>query len=221
MADTTVLDALKSVPDYLKALGDDVIAATSFIKVLSDALPDETRSIVVEVVNLTSRGLQKGQEGFDSGGFGPALPDPSIPPFSTRLFTVESSGLATGVIGNVAYIVEGLGRSFNVHFSNPFVGGNTQSVQSSVDDVLDIRGDISNGNHTHARYLVMDRSPPFPNIQKEWRSCPKCQGMHFAGLPGEGICPAGGRHTHTNSFAYDMVERAPVTFGQERIPTLA
>jgi hypothetical protein len=43
------------------------------------------------------------------------------------------------------------------------------------------------------------------NFQGDWRSCPKCQGMHFAGFPNfKGVCPAGGQHEQTNSFAYEM-----------------
>jgi hypothetical protein len=42
--------------------------------------------------------------------------------------------------------------------------------------------------------------------QPGWRSCPKCQGMHFAGFPDfKGVCPAGGQHEQTNSFAYVMM----------------
>jgi len=39
--------------------------------------------------------------------------------------------------------------------------------------------------------------------QGGWRSCPKCQGLHFAGFPDfKGVCPAGGQHEQTGSFAY-------------------
>ena len=39
--------------------------------------------------------------------------------------------------------------------------------------------------------------------QDGWRSCPKCQGLHFAGFPDfKGICPGGGQHEQTGSFAY-------------------
>ncbi|MFL9910312.1 hypothetical protein [Paraburkholderia sp. RL17-337-BIB-A] len=42
-------------------------------------------------------------------------------------------------------------------------------------------------------------------LQHGWRSCPKCQGMYYAGfVPFEGVCPAGGQHSHAKSFAYSM-----------------
>jgi hypothetical protein len=42
-------------------------------------------------------------------------------------------------------------------------------------------------------------------IQDGWRSCPKCQGMHYGVFPNfKGVCPAGGEHEQTNSFAYTM-----------------
>ena len=59
-------------------------------------------------------------------------------------------------------------------------------------------------------------------IQSGWRSCPKCQGMHFAGFPGKGVCPAGGQHDQTNSFAYamefDSVDSAQVQTGWASCP---
>jgi ribosomal protein S27AE len=200
---TDILEFIKGIPDELKALGDALVATKDFLNQLSDILPNESRTILVEILNLTSRQLRKDSDSFDSGGFGSRLPEIFIPPFSNDVFIVESSG--AGVIGNVSYAVDGA-STFNVHFSNPFVGGNTQSVQSNVDDILSILGDISNGNHTHARYVVLNRNGPFPKVQNDWRQCPKCQGMHFAGFPDfKGVCPAGGQHEQTGSFSYYQV----------------
>lgn len=208
MAETEILDGLKAVPEYAQAIVGDIAAVRSVINAIGDAIPDESRSIIVEVVNGTSRTLTKTAAGFDSGGFGTPLPDIQIHPFSSNIFTAQNTSVLQGVIGNVFYQANGQ-KGFNVHFSNPFFGGNTQSVQSQVDDILSILGDISSGNHAHARFVVLDRNGPFPNIQKDWRSCPKCQGMHFAGFPEKGVCPAGGQHDQANSFAYDMVFNSP------------
>ena len=49
------------------------------------------------------------------------------------------------------------------------------------------------------------------SVQTGWASCPKCQGMHFAGFPTKGACPAGGQHEETNSFAYVMTFNVPPT----------
>jgi hypothetical protein len=47
------------------------------------------------------------------------------------------------------------------------------------------------------------------SVQTGWASCPKCQGMHFAGFPSQGACPAGGQHDKTNSFPYMMTFDVP------------
>jgi hypothetical protein len=216
MADTTTLPPeLANLPAELSTLADAVKAANNAIQALSDLLPDETRSLIVEIVNLTSRSLTKGQDGFDHGAFGPTLPAALIPAYQSDLFSVVSSGVATGVEGTVTYTAEGA-ADFTVHFDNPFLGSNSQSVSSNTDDVLSILGDISSGNHAHARYSVLDRSSPFPSLQQDWASCPKCQGMHFAGFPGEGVCPAGGSHEHNGSFHYAMLfDSRPSTHVQE------
>jgi hypothetical protein len=50
------------------------------------------------------------------------------------------------------------------------------------------------------------------NMQGGWRSCSKCQGMHFALMPNsEGVCPAGGQHDHANSFLYSLMYDAQPT----------
>jgi RNA polymerase subunit RPABC4/transcription elongation factor Spt4 len=55
-------------------------------------------------------------------------------------------------------------------------------------------------------YLMALNAAPNPNIQTSWASCPKCQGLHFAGFPDfKGVCPAGGAHTETGSFAYSLL----------------
>lgn len=41
--------------------------------------------------------------------------------------------------------------------------------------------------------------------QSGWASCPRCQGLHFAGFPDfKGECPAGGPHQQGNSFVYEV-----------------
>ena len=192
---------ISGLPAALGTVASTVSAAGTVIKAVSDLLPDETRSLVVEVVNLSSRALVKGTDDFAHGGLGPTLPRGLVPAFQTDVFSVESDGIATGVEGWVTYAAEGA-ADFTVHFDNPFLGSNSQSVQSNTDEQLSILGDISGGNHAHARFSVIDRSAPFPGAQAGWQSCPRCQALHFAGLPAPGACPAGGRHDGDGSFAY-------------------
>jgi hypothetical protein len=40
------------------------------------------------------------------------------------------------------------------------------------------------------------------SIQRDWRSCSKCQGLFYAGFAAKGVCPAGGQHDASKSFAY-------------------
>jgi hypothetical protein len=62
------------------------------------------------------------------------------------------------------------------------------------------------GQHEQAgsfAYEVEFDVPERPNLQHGWASCPKCQGLHYAGFPDfKGVCPAGGQHEQTGSFAY-------------------
>lgn len=52
-------------------------------------------------------------------------------------------------------------------------------------------------------------------IQGDWRWCPKCQGLYFAGGLTQGICPAGGAHEHTDSGNYQLVENTPAGPGEQ------
>jgi len=168
---------------------------------ISASLSQDARSVVIEVVNFTSRILTKGPDNFSHGGFGQTLPHERIGPFSVDAFSVTSDGLATGVEGSVTYSAEQAG-DFLIGFDNPFVGTNGMKVNSNpgTDAQISIIGQISNGNHAHARFSVFDRTEPFPNRQHDWRACAKCQSLFFG--PFSGPCPAGGPHDPTGSFNY-------------------
>ncbi len=59
-------------------------------------------------------------------------------------------------------------------------------------------------------YLMGFNSQASGNLQTGWSSCPKCQGLHFSGFPDfKGVCPAGGQHTETGSFAYSLFHDFP------------
>jgi hypothetical protein len=57
-------------------------------------------------------------------------------------------------------------------------------------------------------------SPVQISQQWNWRWCNKCQGMHFAGNPTPGVCPAGGVHTTAGSGNYGPVHNSPAAPGQ-------
>jgi len=75
--------------------------AIATVKGILDNVPDQTRAIVIEVVNGTIRPLMKVRNNFEHGGFGLPLPPERIDPFINGLFSVQSSGLLTGVEGSV------------------------------------------------------------------------------------------------------------------------
>jgi hypothetical protein len=58
--------------------------------------------------------------------------------------------------------------------------------------------------------------PAGPNIQLGWASCPRCQGLHFAGFPDfKGVCPSGGPHQQSGSFAYALRFDVPAPQGSQ------
>ncbi|WP_144387196.1 hypothetical protein [Streptomyces sp. SAJ15] len=58
--------------------------------------------------------------------------------------------------------------------------------------------------------------PEQANVQTGWASCPRCQGLHFAGFPDfKGVCPAGGQHEQTGSFAYALRFNVPPPPGSQ------
>ncbi len=53
--------------------------------------------------------------------------------------------------------------------------------------------------------------------QNNWRWCNKCQGLAFAGNPSQGVCPAGGTHSHSGSGDYTILKdvNVPIPYGQD------
>src|SRR6516165_10766443 len=133
---------------FLKALVDAVNGVSDLIGRVSALVPNETRSIVVEVDNATSHPLTKIADNFAHGGFGPSVPKGQIAPFTADVFSVESGGIATGVSGSCTYRAEGVG-DFLVGFDNPFIGNNSVNANASpeVNAQISVLGEKSDGNH--------------------------------------------------------------------------
>ena len=160
MAETALLPpAVEALPQAIRKIADTARAANEVIREVGNLLDSQERSIVVEVANLTGRTLTKVGHTFDGGGFGPTLPQATIPPAMSNVFSVRSSGLATGVDAMVTYHADGAGE-FSVACDNPFVGTNSVNVFSNpnADQFLSILGATSNGNHSHARFDVIEKS---------------------------------------------------------------
>ncbi len=68
------------------------------------------------------------------------------------------------------------------------------------------------GQHEHTNsftYAMPHDLPPTANVQSEWRSCPRCQGLFFGPL--QGTCPKGGAHSADGSFNYGLRVEPPVS----------
>jgi hypothetical protein len=195
--------AEQTIDAYIKMISDGI----DLVKKINDSLSQDARSIVIEIINFTSRELRMTTNNFEHGNFGPALPKGLVGPFSIEAFGVVSAGLLTGVEGSVNYSAEGAGE-FLVGFNNPFAGSNAVNVNSNaaVDAQISIIGNISAGNHAHARFSVFDRTDPFPNRQHDWASCSRCQSLYFR--PFGGVCPVGGQHDPSGSFNYFSIFNA-------------
>lgn len=194
---------------FIQTLSKAVSATSDLIKAISDLLPNETRSTLIEVNNLTSHTLTKIGDNFAHGGFGQTVPRGQVAPFSTDIFSTESNGVATGISGSCSYRLEGAG-DFLIGFDNPFIGSNAVNANAGpdVNSLVAVLGDKSDGNHNHARFTIVEHTDPVPGGQTAWSACSKCSGMHFSGFPTKGVCPAGGQHEQVGSFAYVMVFNA-------------
>src|ERR1700748_44912 len=93
----TMLDGM---PEALKKAAATVRAADDLISAVSGLVPTDSRSIVVEIDNLTKHTLSHVAGNFDYGGFGPTLPQGLIGPMKSDVFSVISDGIATGVEGS-------------------------------------------------------------------------------------------------------------------------
>lgn len=153
VTDTPTLDAL---PAALRHVDDAVAVGEALIGAISARLPQETRTIVIEVNNLTGLTLRRVAHAFTSGGFeAQALPHVLIGPGATDVFGVKSTGLATAVVGHVTYMAAGI-DALRLDFTNPVVGSNaaTVALQGPLRDTVRCIGAIGAGARPTARYTL-------------------------------------------------------------------
>jgi hypothetical protein len=187
----------------LELIAAGVAAVETSKKIYEEIEELGERTYVVEIINGTSKSMQLVREDMETGKLGSPSPPEHIGPFDGGFFAAHND-FATGVDGSVSYRVEGVG-DFLAGFTNPIAGDNWVNVNvgNGFDQQLSVIGTHSAGNHATARFVVTDRNPPMPQVQQGWRSCPKCQGLHYAGIQGfKGACPAGGEHEQFGSFSY-------------------
>jgi len=157
MSDTTgtILDGM---PEALKQAAETVRAADDLISAVSGLVPTDSRSIVVEIDNLTKHTLSNVTGNFAHGGFGPTLPQALIGPMKADVFSVISDGIATGVEGSRTYLSDGV-DGLLMGFDDPFLGGNTVNVTVSpaLSSELNLVAAISTGNRAHARYVLFPK----------------------------------------------------------------
>ena len=201
MGTTAQAEDMFAANNVLKSIADSIKATSDIIDGLTVILPDLTRSIVVEVDNMTSRQLTRTDRTiFQTGGFGPTLPQGHIVPLRSDAFTFASR-FGEGVDGMVTYAIEEVGE-FSVAADNPIVGNASVNVFSNatVDGFISIIGSHSGGNHNHARFEVIEKGL---QAQSDWRFCRKCHSMFFDGFPGKGLCGAGGGH-EASGFVFTL-----------------
>ena len=148
----TILDGASEV---LKKIAETVRAADDLISAVGGLVPTDSRSIVVEVNNLTKHTLSHVTDNFAHGGFGPTLPQGLIRPMQTDVFSVISDGIGTGVEGSLTYLSDGV-DGLLIGFDDPFLGGNSANVtvSSTLSPELRLVSSISTGNRSHARYVL-------------------------------------------------------------------
>ena len=115
----------------LEDLAKQAQAARDIIDNVSAILEDAGRSVVIEVINATSRRLRYEREEHEHGAM-QALPALTIEPFSANVFGARSSagGVATGTEGNVRYFVDDEGTVVRVRWNIPFSGRNEANINS-------------------------------------------------------------------------------------------
>ena len=182
---------------------DAVKAAEDAINAVGAVISDSNRSVIVEVDNQLPVRLTLDSSDHDHGGFGSTLPKGAIEPMSADVFGSRSSGFLTRTEGHVFYRFND--RKLFIHWDNPEIGRNSGDAHiEPADPRFEVVTITGNGNSSHTRFVVAEGTLP-GQFQADWSSCPKCQGMHFSGFGGKGVCPAGGQARSNGQFQISNV----------------
>ena len=156
------------MPETLKKAAASVRASDGLISAISALVPTDSRSIIVEINNLTKYTLSHVSGSFAYGGVGLTRPQRLIGPMKSDVFSVISDGIVTGVEGSCTYLSDGV-SGLVIGFDIPSVGRNSAyvTVSPSLSSGLGVVMAISPGNPAHARYLL------FPKELRELPSRPQ------------------------------------------------
>lgn len=121
------------------------------------------------------------------------------PPTSDEIFE-QTSGAS---LGDLLQIVEqGVTEEFNIKVDI------VDAVAELSRMVLWLRNQLQLEKEKMAtlRNKVVELKQTLASVDDNWRSCPKCQGLFFAGNPTKGVCPAGGEHSLEGSGSYRLLK---------------
>lgn len=147
------------------------------------------RSVIVRVVNATTRTIWRADHRHEHGAFKGVSPSESILPMNFDQYGTGTTGLLTGTEGFVTYAVDDDGTTFTVSWSNPFVGtnGSNLTIQGPNAAWYTSSHIIPGGNtNVRARYVFGERSL-VGTTESDWQTCGECKGLHYR-LDG-GPCP--------------------------------
>jgi hypothetical protein len=98
----------------------------SQVKTTLEDLDDE-RSVIILVANYTDYVFVLDTSHHEHGGFA-VNPSGEIPAQSTDTYGSKDKGFLTGTEGGITYKARGANLYLDVHWNNPFIGGNSSST---------------------------------------------------------------------------------------------
>jgi len=90
-----------------------------------------------------------------------------------------------------------------------FLGDDAADVTAGACTINDVHSAFKSGDYGLLVSLDGDFEKFVHAGQVNWRFCRKCRSLWFNGLPGNGVCAAGGAHSSTDSGDYAVMTQGP------------
>ncbi|MFD7558835.1 hypothetical protein ACFV9E_30400 [Streptomyces sp. NPDC059835] len=189
----------------LEEMAKQVKAARAIIDDVSAILEDAARSVVIEVVNVTTCKLRFVGRDISHGAL-EVFPDTIIQPFSPNVFGARSSSgaIATGTEGIIRYAVDDAGTEFHVRWDNPFSGANeAQAFMGGPNkDLYSFSYMITGGNKKVPARFVIGEKALLREPESAWITCDRCKALYYAPGGSQGACPPT-KHTGEVTINFD------------------
>ncbi|KAH7117319.1 hypothetical protein EDB81DRAFT_818102 [Dactylonectria macrodidyma] len=127
------------------------------------------RSVQVTFQNQTDSALVLTSTDLPHGEW-TVSPPARIEPDQTANFSSESDGVATGTEGRATYQLENLAATVQLHWDNPFVGGN--SYDAKVSDPIwhrVVSSGSGSGNNSSMTWTLQETSTQRDGIPDDWK----------------------------------------------------